>query len=73
MLDEAYRPIMNDGRGIFPEDVRVKAPLGAKEAIAVAAELNNTTQSEFVRRAILSALAVTGIRLRRGRVEQVTA
>jgi hypothetical protein len=23
---EAYRPLMEDGRGLFPEDFRVKAP-----------------------------------------------
>ena len=68
---EAYRPVIEDGRGIFPEDLRVKAPRGARQAIAEAAELSNTTQSEFVRRAILTALAGTGIRLRRGHVERV--
>jgi hypothetical protein len=70
---EAYRPIIEDGRGIFPEDVRVKAPRGARQAIAEAAELNNTTQSEWLRRAILRELEAAGIRLRRGSVERMTA
>jgi len=34
---EAYRPVIEDGRGIFPEDLRVKAPRGSREAIAAAA------------------------------------
>ncbi len=24
---EAYRPLMEDGRGLFPEEFRLKAPL----------------------------------------------
>jgi hypothetical protein len=34
---EAYRPIIEDGRGIFPEDFRVKAPLGFNNAVRAAA------------------------------------
>jgi len=37
-VDEAYRPVIDDGRGRFPEDLRVKAPREAKAAIAAAAE-----------------------------------
>jgi len=70
---EAYRPVIDDGRGIFPEDVRVKAPRGAREAIAAAAELRNTTQSEWLRQAILRELEANGIRLRRGAVERLGA
>ena len=29
-MHEAYQPAMDDGRGIFPEDFCVKAPLGFK-------------------------------------------
>jgi hypothetical protein len=69
-VHEAYRPVIEDGRGIFPEDVRVKAPRGSRKAIAEAAELNNTTQSEWLRRAILRELEAVGLRLRRGAVER---
>jgi hypothetical protein len=70
---EAYRPIIEDGRGIFPEELRVKAPRGSREAIAAAAELKNTTQAEWIRQALLMELEAVGIRLRRGSVERVTA
>jgi hypothetical protein len=45
-MPEAYEPVMDDGRGRFPEDLRVKTPRGARAAIA-AALIKNTTQSEF--------------------------
>jgi hypothetical protein len=41
-MHEAYQPIIDDGRERFPEDLRVKAPRGARAAIAAAAELKNT-------------------------------
>jgi hypothetical protein len=68
-MPEAYRPIIEDGRGIFPEDLRVKAPRGARKAIAAAAELNNTTQAEWIRQSLLRALEADGVWLRRGTVE----
>jgi hypothetical protein len=68
-MREAYQPIIDDGRGIFPEDVRVKAPRGSRKAIAKAAELRNTTQAEYIRQSILRALEADGIRLRRGSVK----
>jgi hypothetical protein len=68
-VHEAYQPIIDDGRGIFPEDVRVKAPRGSRKATAKAAELRNTTKAEYIRQNILRALEVDGIRLRRGLVE----
>ena len=40
-MHEAYRPIIDDGRGRFPEDLRVKAPRGARAAIAAAAQLRH--------------------------------
>jgi hypothetical protein len=33
-MHEAYQPVIDDGRGRFPEDLRVKAPRGARAAIA---------------------------------------
>jgi len=32
-MHEAYQPIIDDGRGRFPEDLRVKAPRGARAAV----------------------------------------
>ncbi len=69
----AYRPVIEDGRGIFPEDLRVKAPRGLHEAIAAAAQRNHTTQSEWIRQSILRALEADGLGLRRGTVELVEA
>jgi uncharacterized protein (DUF1778 family) len=68
-LHEAYQPIIEDGRGRFPEDLRVKAARGARAAIAAAAELKNTSYSEYVRQALLRCLEADGVRLRRGLVE----
>jgi hypothetical protein len=58
--DEAYQPIIEDGRGRFPEDVRFKAPRGLRQAIAKAAELDHTTQAEWTRRALLDSLSAKG-------------
>ncbi|MGC2410948.1 MAG: hypothetical protein WA441_13395 [Methyloceanibacter sp.] len=66
---EAYQPIIEDGRGRFPEDVRFKAPRGLRQAIAKAAELDHTTQAEWTRRALLQSLSARGVKLRRGRLE----
>lgn len=35
---EAYRPLVEDGWGLFPEDFRVKAPKGFNEAVRAAAQ-----------------------------------
>jgi hypothetical protein len=67
-MHEAYQPVIEDGRGIFPEDLRVKAPRGALAAIAAAAQLKHTSRSEYVRQAILRCLDADGVRLRRGMV-----
>jgi hypothetical protein len=64
--DEAYRPVIEDGRGRFPEDLRVKAPRGARAVIAAAAEPKNTSHAEYVRQALLRCLEADGVRLRRG-------
>ncbi len=66
---EAYRPVIEDGRGIFPEDLRVKAPRGSREAIAAAAQRKHTTKSEWIRQSLLRALEADGVKLRRGAVE----
>jgi hypothetical protein len=68
-MHEAYQPVIDDGRGRFPEDLRVKAPRGARAAIAAAAEIRNTTSSEYTRQALLRSLEADGVTLRRGRVE----
>jgi hypothetical protein len=50
-MHESYQPIIDDGRGRFPEDLRVKAPRGARAAIAAAAQLKHTSYAEYVRQA----------------------
>jgi hypothetical protein len=52
-MHEAYQPVIDDGRGRFPEDLRVTAPRGARAAIAAAAQLKHTSHSEYVRQALL--------------------
>jgi hypothetical protein len=69
-FNDAYLPgIEEDGRGCFPGDLRVKAPRGARAAVAAAAEIKNTSHSEYVRRVLLRCLEADGVRLRRGLVE----
>ena len=68
-MHEAYRPIIDDGRGRFPEDLRVKAPRGARAAIAAAAQIKHTSYAEYVRQAVLRSLEADGVRIRRGAVE----
>jgi hypothetical protein len=67
---EAYQPIIDDGRGRFPEEVRFKAPRGLRQAIAKAAELEHTTQAEWTRRAVLQCLTAKGVRLLRRRANR---
>jgi hypothetical protein len=68
-MHEAYQPIADDGRGRFPDDLLVKAPRGARAAIAAAAQLKHTSHSEYVRQALLRCLEADGVKLRRGLVE----
>ena len=68
-MNEAYLPVIDDGRGRFPEDLRVKAPRGARAAIAAAARIKSTTQAEYVRQALLRSLEADGVKIRRGLVE----
>ena len=66
--EAAYEPVIADGRGRFPEDLRVKAPRGAGNAIEIAASKCNTTKSEWIRQALLRGLEADGITIRRGMV-----
>ena len=68
-MHEAYWPIIDDGRGRFPEDLRVKAPRGARAAIAAAAQIKHTSYAEYVRQAVLRSLEADGVKIRRGAVE----
>ena len=61
-MHEAYRHIIDDGRSRFPEDLRVKAPRGARAAVAAAAQLRHTWY-------LLRSLEDDGVKLRRGAVE----
>jgi hypothetical protein len=67
-IADAYRPTVNHGRSRFPETVRAQAPKGMGQAIAAAAQLKNTSNSEFIRRALLASLEASGVKLRRGMV-----
>jgi hypothetical protein len=66
---EAYRTVIEDGRGIFPEDFRVKAPRGFNDAVRAAAQLQHMTRAEYARRALLRSIEADGVYLRRGIVE----
>jgi hypothetical protein len=70
---KAYRPPIEDGRGIFPEDFRVKAPRGFNDAVRAAARLQHMTRAEYARRALLRSIEVDGVQLRRGTVEIAAA
>ena len=67
-MHEAYQPVIEDGRGIFPEDFRIRAPLGLKEAVRVAAKRQHMTRAEYARRALLRSIEADGVTLRRGAV-----
>ena len=66
---EAYQPLIEDGRGLFPEDFRVKAPRGFNDAVRAAARRQHMTRAEYVRRALLRSIEADGVNLRRGLVE----
>ena len=53
----------------FPELLRVRIPAGLPEALVLGARVRNTKPAEYVRQAVLTALAQDGVRLRDGRVE----
>ena len=71
MAHEAYRPAIEDGRGIFSEDFRLKAPRGFNDAVRAAAQRQHMTRAEYARRALLRSIEADGVRLRRGLVEPV--
>lgn len=68
-MHDAYQPVMQDGRGIFPEDFRVKAPRGFNEAVRAAAQRQHMTRAEYARRALLRSLDADGVKLARGSVQ----
>jgi hypothetical protein len=68
-MDEAYQPIIEDSRGIFPEDFRLKAPRGFNEAVRAAALQQHMTRAEYARQALLRSIEADGVKLRRGRVD----
>ena len=41
-MHEAYQPIIDDGRGRFPEDLRVKAPRSARSTSEGSLSLKST-------------------------------
>lgn len=47
----------------FPETLRVRAPLGLRAAIQVAAAKRHTSPAELVRQALLGRLRAEGVRL----------
>ena len=66
---DAYCPLIEDGRGIFPEDFRVKAPRGFNDAVRAAAQRQHMTRAEYARRVLLRTIESDGVALRRGLVE----
>jgi hypothetical protein len=67
----SLRTAHEDGRWIFPEVFRVKAPR-FNDAVPVAARLQHMTRAEYARRALLKILEADGVQLRRGVVEVAT-
>jgi hypothetical protein len=49
--------------GRFPDRITLRTPLGLPQAIEAAARRQLTSPSEYVRRALLQALAADGVRL----------
>ena len=60
-MHEAYQPIIDDGRGIFPKDFRVKAPLGFNDAVRAAAQRQHMTRAEYATRALLRSVEPTAL------------
>ena len=57
---EAYRPLIEDGRWIFPENFRVKVPRGFSGAVRVAAQRQHMTRAEYARRALTTGISIIG-------------
>ena len=66
---EAYRPLMEDGRGLFPEEFRLKVPRGFNDAVRAAAQRQHMTRAEYARHALLRSIEADGVMLRCGGVE----
>ena len=66
---EAYRPLMEDGRGLFPEEFRLKAPRGFNDAVRAAAQRQHRTRAEYAQLALLRSIEADGVMLRCGGVE----
>ena len=45
-MQEPYQPIIDDGRGIFPRDFRVKAPRGFNDAVRLDAQRQRMARAE---------------------------
>jgi hypothetical protein len=55
----------------FPDRLRLRGPRRLRAAIEMAAAANNTTASEWSRRALLQGLQADGLRLRDGQITLV--
>lgn len=44
----------DDGRGLYPDTIRAKAPLGMRKTIQRAAAIEGVSAGEFIRRALRS-------------------
>ena len=53
---------------MFPETLKLCAPIGLSEAIKQAARRRNTTAGEYVRQALLQTMRAEGLILRDGKV-----
>jgi hypothetical protein len=54
MVDELSHegPTFDDGRGKYPEDLKIRAPRGSRARIREVAEREGVSVGEFIRRAI---------------------
>jgi hypothetical protein len=55
----------------FPDRLRLRGPRGLRTAIEMAAAAQNTTPSEWSRRALLQGLQADGLHLRDGQIAVV--
>ena len=55
----------------FPDRLRLRGPHGLRTAIEMAAAAQNTTPSEWSRRALLQGLQADGLHLRNGQIAVV--
>ena len=53
----------------FPARMEMRVPAALRHAVEIAAERQNTKAAEWARRALLSALAAEGIRLRGSNID----